>query len=61
MKNQIFIQSIENEVAKLLAEQDAIKADLKKNGFDYDKSSKRNQLDRTISALNMALREYSRL
>ena len=61
MKNQEFIKAIENEVANLMSEYDAVRVDLKKNGYDFEKSSRRSQLDRTISALNMALKEYSRL
>lgn len=61
MKNLDFIKAMEAEVEKLQAEYKEIIRDMRKNGFDRSKDGRRAQLDHTISALNMAIKEYNRL
>ena len=61
MKNLDFIKAMEAEVEKLQAEYKEIIRDMRKNGFDWEKDCRRAQLDHTISALNMAIKEYNRL
>ena len=61
MKNLDFIKAMEAEVEKLQAEYKEIIRDMRKNGFDWEKDGRRAQLDHTISALNMAIKEYNRL
>ena len=61
MKNQDFIKAMEAEVVKLQAEYKEVIRDMKKNGFDWSKDSRRAQIDHTISAINMAIKEYNRL
>ena len=52
---------MEAEVVKLQAEYKEVIRDMKKNGFDWSKDSRRAQIDHTISAINMAIKEYNRL
>ena len=61
MKNLDFIKAMEAEVEKLQAEYTEIIRDMRKNGFDWEKDGRRAQLDHTISALNIAIKEYNRL
>jgi uncharacterized protein (UPF0335 family) len=61
MKNQDFIKIMENEIVNLQTEYKEIIRDIKKNGYDFNKDRRRAQIDHTISALNIAIKEYNRL